>query len=78
MFRMGEKISMMKKGQFGVVHGSVEKLFNPYHLMIETSNLEDLQEDALIKRVSTPGDAIFIFLHATAMSAKKETLGKKE
>ena len=41
-----------KKGRFGVVSGSVLEYFHPHHMIVETSSLEDLVEEELIKRVS--------------------------
>ena len=42
----------MKKGRYGVVHGSIEVHFNPYHVLIETGSLDDLTEEELIKKVT--------------------------
>ena len=52
LFRIGDGVPFAKKGRFGVVHGSVEEHFNPYHLMVETGNKDDLQEEELIRRVN--------------------------
>ena len=41
----------MKKGRYGVVRGSVEKNFNPFHLIIETGSIDDLDEEELLKKV---------------------------
>ncbi len=42
----------MRKGRFGVVHGSIVQHFHPFHLQIETGNREDLSEAEISKRVS--------------------------
>ena len=49
--RIGEKVPFAKKGKFGVVHGSIQEWFNPYHLFIETSTREDFQIDSIIQLV---------------------------
>ena len=41
-----------KKGRFGVVSGSVEEYFCPFHLQIETSSTDDLDEQLLMQKVS--------------------------
>ena len=48
----------VKKGRYGVVHGSIEQHFNPYHALIETGSLEDLKEDELVKKVSWRGQTV--------------------
>jgi len=50
---VGEKVSFVKRGKFGVVHGSVEKYFQPYHGNIDIDRKEDVTEEALIKRLQT-------------------------
>ncbi len=49
--RVGESVPFAKKGRFGVVHGSVQEHFNPYHLLIETGSKDDLTEEEMIKKV---------------------------
>ena len=49
--RIGEEIPFAKRGRLGVVHGSVEQHFNPYHLLVETGNLDDLTEESIVQRV---------------------------
>ena len=48
----------VKKGRYGVVHGSIEQHFNPYHALIETGSLEDLKEEELVKKVSRRGQKV--------------------
>jgi len=50
--RVGEKVPFAKKGRFGVVSGSVEEYFSPFHLQIETSSTDDLDEDLLMQKVA--------------------------
>jgi len=57
---VGEKVPFAKKGRFGVVCGSVEEHFCPFHLQVETSTTDDLLESILMQKVSI-GD-IFISL----------------
>lgn len=45
--RIGEEVAFAMQGKYGVVHGAVEQYFRPYHLMLETGNLEDLTENQL-------------------------------
>ena len=39
------------KGRIGVVHGSVMEYLTPFHLQLETSSRDDIQEDAIVKQV---------------------------
>jgi len=48
---VGEKVPFAKKGRFGVVSGSVEEFFCPFHLEIETSTTDDLQEAVLMQKL---------------------------
>ncbi|KAI0208924.1 hypothetical protein LSAT2_006397 [Lamellibrachia satsuma] len=48
---IGDNVPFVKKGRYGVVHGSIEPHFNPYHALIETGSLEDLKEEELIKKL---------------------------
>ncbi|KAK2164801.1 hypothetical protein NP493_1398g00049 [Ridgeia piscesae] len=48
---IGDNVPFVKKGRYGVVHGSIEQHFNPYHALIETGSLEDLKEDELVKKL---------------------------
>ena len=41
-----------KKGKFGVVHGSIQEWFNPYHLFVETSSKEDFSLDKITQQVA--------------------------
>jgi hypothetical protein len=43
----GEGVPFAKRGRFGIVHGSVKDLFEPYHGDIETGNTADLEESKL-------------------------------
>jgi len=49
--RVGDKVPFAKKGRFGVVSGSVEGHFSPYHLVVETGSVDDLSENVLVQRV---------------------------
>ncbi|ESN93342.1 hypothetical protein HELRODRAFT_194138 [Helobdella robusta] len=48
---IGEHVPFAKKGRYGVVSGSVEEYFTPYHLLIETGSLDDLTEENIIKKL---------------------------
>lgn len=48
---VGDKVSFGKKGRFGVVHGSVEQKFSPYHLFIETSSKEDFNKEKILQQL---------------------------
>jgi len=50
--RVGEKVPFAKKGRFGVVSGSVEEYFCPFHLQIETSSTDDLDEERMMQKVA--------------------------
>ena len=41
-----------KRGRYGIVHGSVEQHFNPFHLALETDTTDDLQEEVLKQKVN--------------------------
>lgn len=49
---MGDRIPVGKKGRYGVVHGSIEEKFNPFHLVVETSSREDFDTDKILQQVS--------------------------
>lgn len=49
---IGESVPFIKKGKFGVVHGSVEEHFQPSHCVIETAHREDLTEEEMMKVIS--------------------------
>lgn len=44
---IGDKVA--KKGKFGVVHGSIQHWFNPYHAFVETSSKEDFIEEKILQ-----------------------------
>lgn len=46
---IGDNVPFTKKGKFGVVHGSVQKHFQPSHSVIETSQKAELSEEEMIK-----------------------------
>lgn len=48
---VGEKVPFAKKGRFGVVSGSVEEYFCPFHLNIETSSRDDLSESVIMQKL---------------------------
>ena len=51
-----------KKGRFGVVSGSVEEYFSPFHLQVETSTIDDLAESNLMQKVSwRRSDVVFMY-----------------
>lgn len=58
--RLGEDVPFTKKGKFGVVHGSIQEQFNPYHLFIETGSKDDFQTDKILLQV-----CVHIHLHMT-------------
>lgn len=43
---LGEEVT--KKGKFGVVHGSIQSLFNPYHAFLETGAKEDFDTEKIL------------------------------
>ena len=59
--RVGEKVPFAKKGRFGVVSGSVEEFFCPFHLQIETSSTDDLDEELLMQKVA---DSFLQFIYS--------------
>lgn len=46
---IGESLPVAKKGRYGVVHGSIEARFSPYHLLVEASTPEDLSSDKILQ-----------------------------
>ncbi|KAJ8300123.1 hypothetical protein KUTeg_021642 [Tegillarca granosa] len=48
---LGDKVPFVKKGKYGVVHGSVQEKFNPYHLFIETSTVDDLNTETILQQL---------------------------
>lgn len=49
---VGESVPFTKKGKFGVVHGSVERHFQPSHCVIETAQRADLTEEEMMKVIT--------------------------
>ncbi|BFZ05739.1 hypothetical protein BsWGS_08778 [Bradybaena similaris] len=45
---IGENLPVGKKGRYGVVHGSIESRFSPYHLLVEASTPEDLDPEKIL------------------------------
>ena len=52
VFRVGEKVKPLLKGRIGVVHGSVQGHLTPFHLQLETSARDDIDEQTIINKVS--------------------------
>ncbi|XP_045197912.2 uncharacterized protein LOC123552361 [Mercenaria mercenaria] len=48
---LGENVAFTKKGKFGVVHGSIQEKFNPYHLFIETGSVDDFLADKILQQL---------------------------
>ncbi|KAK3605296.1 hypothetical protein CHS0354_001414 [Potamilus streckersoni] len=44
---IGDGVPYVKRGKYGVVHGSIQEHFNPYHLFIETSSREDFDPEKI-------------------------------
>lgn len=51
--RVGEHVKPILKGRIGVVHGSVLHHMTPFHLQLETSTRDDLDEQAIINKVGS-------------------------
>jgi len=69
--RVGEKVPFAKKGRFGVVSGSVEEFFCPFHLQIETSSTDDLDEELLMHKVILATCTLVIYVpHSECCSVK--------
>ncbi|KAI9209038.1 uncharacterized protein BJ171DRAFT_488270 [Polychytrium aggregatum] len=51
IYHFGERISFVKKGRFGIVKGDAVKYFQPYHVDIEISSIEELLEEEILKKV---------------------------
>ncbi|KAK3087496.1 hypothetical protein FSP39_006651 [Pinctada imbricata] len=48
---IGEKVPFVEKVRYGVVHGSVEEKFSPFHLFIKTSNIDDFCTEKIMEKV---------------------------
>ncbi|XP_060586255.1 uncharacterized protein LOC132741996 [Ruditapes philippinarum] len=48
---LGDDVAFTKKGKFGVVHGSIQEKFNPYHLFIETGSVDDFQTEKILQQL---------------------------
>lgn len=46
---VGEKIPFGKRGRYGVVQGNIAERFSPYHASVDTSTVEDLEEDKIVQ-----------------------------
>ncbi|ELU18834.1 hypothetical protein CAPTEDRAFT_226752, partial [Capitella teleta] len=74
---IGEEVAFAMQGKFGVVHGSVEQHFRPYHLMLETGNTEALLEEEM--RLGLEGKGRARETEITDKSASKpETESKRQ
>lgn len=49
---IGKDVPFTKKGRFGIVHGSVKKFFEPYHVSVETDNVADLSHEVLMNKIT--------------------------
>ncbi|XP_059148978.1 uncharacterized protein LOC131936091 isoform X2 [Physella acuta] len=45
---IGDSLPVAKKGRYGVVHGSIESKFSPYHLLVEASTAEELNSEKIL------------------------------
>ncbi|KAJ3087546.1 hypothetical protein HK102_010815 [Quaeritorhiza haematococci] len=52
IYNLGEKVSFVKKGKFGVVKGQATKHFQPYHVDFEIQSPEEIEEQDVLKKVS--------------------------
>ncbi|KAH9487626.1 hypothetical protein Btru_070279 [Bulinus truncatus] len=46
---IGDKIAVGKKGRYGVVHGSIESKFSPYHLLVDASSPGELNTERILQ-----------------------------
>lgn len=48
---VGKDIPYVRKGKYGVVHGSIEEYFNPYHISIDTDNTDELTTEYIMSKI---------------------------
>ena len=48
----GPDFPFTKRGKFGVVHGSINKLFSPYHVSLEYENAEDITTANIMTKIA--------------------------
>jgi len=48
---LGEEVPFNKKGKFGVVRGSIQEYFNPYHLFVETGSKDDFNSEKILQQL---------------------------
>ncbi|KAL8558161.1 hypothetical protein ACOMHN_035466 [Nucella lapillus] len=48
---IGEHVQAGKKGRYGVVKGEAESMFSPYHLFVESGNIEDFADDQILQQL---------------------------
>ncbi|GFO24864.1 coactosin [Plakobranchus ocellatus] len=48
---MGENIPFAKRARYGVVQGSIDSRFSPYHALVTTSSAEDLTTEKIIQKL---------------------------
>ncbi|ESO96032.1 hypothetical protein LOTGIDRAFT_231819 [Lottia gigantea] len=48
---VGDKVPIARRGKYGVIKGSVEKLFDPYHILVETNTTEDLDTEKILRQL---------------------------
>jgi len=44
-------VPYIKRGRYGVVHGCIEKLFQPSHMSMETNTRDDFSTDVIMTKV---------------------------
>lgn len=49
---LGPEVSFSKKGKYGVVSGSVDKIFSPYQLTMEIEAKDEISEELVMKRIT--------------------------
>lgn len=69
---VGDQVPFVKKGRFGVVHGSLEQHFNPYHLILETGNTDELTEEELVAKLDESSFTKSKVLESTPIDGRHE------
>ena len=72
IYNLGEKVGFAKKGRFGIVKGDISKHFQPYHVDVEITTPEELNEEDIKFRVESAAGSANHVRDANFIDGKQE------
>lgn len=69
---MGKSVPFVKRGKFGVVQGSIENQFSPYHLSLEADSPDELTADYIMTKIQENSGTKSKVLEASEGKARPE------